>query len=945
MPSKTQTWDGKLPVLESSFEASESWPKRYERLGLARLSPTAQKVVLADSDGIAKAAGLTQHLKTPCSPGRVRTGIVVGAVQSGKTASMLGAVANLLDDGCDIIVVLAGTRLALWRQTYERFVRELDGGWDGLTQMVNSQLREIVPRPSSYEATSAMPKASGYIASGKGRLTEALAERRPIICVIPKIEHHLLELSRAIEDVVGQYSGTDRNFHLVVFDDEADDASVLDANDSKTIPRRIEMLWSGMGRGQTCNANLYATYIAYTATPQANFLQESLNPLSPTDFCLALRTPYKSGTTGLVGRTTTFAEPKGLKAYYCGGEFFYAELAGAASYEVVPFPTPDQFPGEAEWAEAVAETNNELILDALRAYLVSAALRLRVHRAKGGQSYPSEADERIWSKDEVDAMPSPHSMLVHPAVQVEEHFRVRSWLALWSRGLNPDHSDIDEQLLEEAAKGRLGLDPYGMRNRMDANEPAWSSWLDRYAKSLDAATELPLAGYLKELACSDWPAIRKLILDEIVPAVRLKVINSDEKADDRPSFEPLAADGGLKPPQDLLTIFISGNVLSRGITLEGLATSVFLRTTKSPAADTQMQMQRWFGYRGQVAHFVRLFTYNDQLELFKTYHEHDVLVRREILRNMDLAENGQSPTGLLHGHRSWATNKVPSRKLSLHPGPSPSVLLLEPAHGNQAVLTNLLSESKARLVPLHPKFGDKGKILDQTLRLREVADVLDQFQYAAHDPTASSGDDYERWSTLNKRYNLPISAQVFRPDVEGSNCTGKVAVGPNSCPYSIAAYLRLWALALEQPELKGLFAIDCPSLPWAVEGPTMSAPEFYVGIRNGSQGPSNLVPGIRTMRRDSFKEVSSLELSTLWGSNPAEDERGAYFGDKRFDYHFSGVKPPMLPAGREALWRPRGHPGLLLFHIIRPISAPEKELVTVALCLPQGGPNQIAALR
>lgn len=42
-------------------------------------------------------------------------------------------------------------------------------------------------------------------------------------------------------------------------------------------------------------------------------------------------------------------------------------------------------------------------------------------------------------------------------------------------------------------------------------------------------------------------------------------------------------------------IVVGGNTLSRGLTLEGLTTTYFLRTTNQ--ADTLMQMGRWFGYR------------------------------------------------------------------------------------------------------------------------------------------------------------------------------------------------------------------------------------------------------------------------------------------------------------------------------------------------------------
>ena len=57
---------------------------------------------------------------------RERRGVVMGAVQSGKTASMLAVIAKSLDAGVDAVVVLGGTRTALWLQTWERLLGQLD---------------------------------------------------------------------------------------------------------------------------------------------------------------------------------------------------------------------------------------------------------------------------------------------------------------------------------------------------------------------------------------------------------------------------------------------------------------------------------------------------------------------------------------------------------------------------------------------------------------------------------------------------------------------------------------------------------------------------------------------------------------------------------------------------------------------------------------------------
>ncbi len=46
----------------------------------------------------------------------------------------------------------------------------------------------------------------------------------------------------------------------------------------------------------------------------------------------------------------------------------------------------------------------------------------------------------------------------------------------------------------------------------------------------------------------------------------------------------------------LKAIAVGGNRLSRGLTLEGLTVSYFVR--RSATYDTLMQMGRWFGFRG-----------------------------------------------------------------------------------------------------------------------------------------------------------------------------------------------------------------------------------------------------------------------------------------------------------------------------------------------------------
>ena len=81
-----------------------------------------------------------------------------------------------------------------------------------------------------------------------------------------------------------------------------------------------------------------------------------------------------------------------------------------------------------------------------------------------------------------------------------------------------------------------------------------------------------------------WDDIKETILNEIVPNIEVRVINSKAEADDRPRFEVEdIGSGNYSNIPDNLSIFVAGNVLSRGLTIDNLAVTVFGRTSSEPA--------------------------------------------------------------------------------------------------------------------------------------------------------------------------------------------------------------------------------------------------------------------------------------------------------------------------------------------------------------------------
>src|SRR5262249_15053570 len=111
-----------------------------------------------------------------------------------------------------------------------------------------------------------------------------------------------------------------------------------------------------------------------------------------------------------------------------------------------------------------------------------------------------------------------------------------------------------------------------------------------------------------------------------------------------------------------------------GLTLEGLTTTLFLRTSEDPYADTQMQMQRWFGYRGEDVELCRVFLPEEQLDLFRAYHDDDEALRQTIVAAMNDAAADATAPFVLQGLDFSATGKLTNiSNVPLCPGAAPFV--------------------------------------------------------------------------------------------------------------------------------------------------------------------------------------------------------------------------------------------------------------------------------
>lgn len=439
-------------------------------------------------------------LENPRDPARSQfscRGLVVGHVQSGKTANMTAVIAKALDSGYDTVIVLAGLTNKLRHQTqlrlYSDLVRRNPLNWQVLTS-------------NEVDRDFRAPPQGGFLShSDKAQLA-----------VIKKNVSPLGELRKAIRETLPAVL---QQLRILVIDDECDQASVNSARgelDMTAINHRIRELLGLLPA---------ISYVGYTATPFANVLinpyrvdGQELDDLYPRDFITALPKPDRYfGTERLFGKTPV--DPEDVRPDEEGLDM------------IRDVPDEDEAglqPRSRQERDAFQPSMMPSLEAAILYFLACCAAR----RARG------HGDQHM-------------TMLVHTSAYVRAHERVAAliegWVDVHRKDLVDPASDIGSWL------GRV-----------------WDEEQGRVLDDLTDARPVTLEDLFR-------------YLPEVLEGIEFPVENgaSDDRIDY--SGEPKTY------------IVVGGSILARGLTLEGLMVSYFLRTANQ--YDTLLQMGRWFGYR------------------------------------------------------------------------------------------------------------------------------------------------------------------------------------------------------------------------------------------------------------------------------------------------------------------------------------------------------------
>lgn len=495
-------------------------------------------------------------------------GLVIGNVQSGKTANMAGLMAMAADNGFNYFIVLSGVIENLRRQTSTRL-------YNDMTQSGKGNLHwHLIEKPSLRDTTPTKNISNFNLGVND-------KDRYLTVCLKNKMR---LE---SLVDWLYSDKNKAQQLKILVIDDESDQASVntnvIEEEEETTINRLIKKLVNNdVVQGMN--------YISYTATPYANILNEvSSDSLYPKDFIILL-TP-----------SSDYIGPR---------EIFGMEM-------------PDTQP----FIDIIRNIPNDDV-EAMK----------RIHEGKVDKLPKSLKKSIHWFLLTVAVMRSwehrkPITMLVHTSFKIEHHKYVAEaigeYLVYFKQNYEHILPSLEKLYLDESIEFSRSYFIEGLVDYSNPEEvrdyPSWSE----VKKYLDYFVRLDSNEYLSHIPIGEQgqPTYHK--------GIHMVIDNSGVKADDQiVRLVYPKSDSSVAPA----FIVIGGNTLARGLTLEGLTTTFFLRTTNQ--ADTLMQMGRWFGYRKGYEVLPRVWLEYMALERYRFLAQMNEELRGEIER---YSKNGLTP--------------------------------------------------------------------------------------------------------------------------------------------------------------------------------------------------------------------------------------------------------------------------------------------------------------
>lgn len=537
------------------------------------------------------------RLEYPKRPGPWdRRGLVCGHVQSGKTGHYTGLICKAADAGYKLIIVIAGAHDDLRSQTQLR-LDEGFLGYDSSQVLMGGGMKLVgvgeldpgCPAPdtitnSSHNGDFNRETANRFLIQPGGK---------PLLFVIKKNASVLKNLVRWVDFSAGQNQGPGghklvKGVPLLVIDDEADYASVDTGDgsigeDGNADPDHDPRAINGLIRKLLYHFEQKA-YVGYTATPFANIFIHNKGKTDDHGEDLFPRSFIVN-----LPAPSNYVGPARVFGHDADTEAGLEEREGLPiTREISDYET--WLPNKHKKGFTPGNLPASL-KESLRAFILVCAAR----RARGQTAVHN-------------------SMLVHVTRFVDVQEKVGKQIT--------DEVDWMTQVLRRGEGDATGL--------LAELKDLWEKDFVKTTKAVNAA----LQDDEDEFASVTWKKLEPHLV-EASRWIKVRVINGT--AGD-------ALDYAKNEKEGLSVVAIGGDKLSRGLTLEGLSVSYYLRASKM--YDTLMQMGRWFGYRPGYMDLCRLYTTGELIE----WYEHISVASEELRMCFDQMAHAHA-TPLQYGLR------------------------------------------------------------------------------------------------------------------------------------------------------------------------------------------------------------------------------------------------------------------------------------------------------
>ena len=543
-------------VILNDYEDVEEWYRndeienpyfweRYRRYLIEKSSIDITSINLLDEVTLPNIMNYLGNPNEQLTVPRLKRGLIIGDVQSGKTATYSGLICKAADAGYKVVILLAGITENLRQQTQQR----IDEGVIGQSWSIVQNVKVRIPvgvglDGKKIKATSMTSIQSDFVGDCDKIATTIDQHNSLVLFVIKKNVSVLQKLHDWLKDQNLDVLQGSIDQPMLLIDDEADNASVNTKKD-QTDPTKTNRLIR-----QICNLFKNATYVGFTATPFANVFidpdsadEMGKADLFPEHFIYSLPTP-----SNYVGAKRIF-DPSGDRYSnlrfipdieepdYESDEFRDIEKSNIESLNSGPF----YYKHKKDW--------KGILPDSLRESMICYFIANVIRDMRGDIS-------------------TPRSMLINMSrfVKVQRYIR-------------------DE--VETIFNSIFNTIRYVFHDQRDKNtknalykefEYIWNKHFSR----------------VEDISFNR--VVDKQNLISAIEHMQVVVVNGSRNS------------GKLdyKANKSLRVIAVGGLALSRGLTLEGLMVSYFYRNTST--FDVLMQMGRWFGYRKGYEDLFQIWT-------------------------------------------------------------------------------------------------------------------------------------------------------------------------------------------------------------------------------------------------------------------------------------------------------------------------------------------------